>query len=111
MYYICFLLIEIIAMRVVTYKRIMEFSKRHSSSENPLNFWYHTVISKEWNNLNDIKQTFNSVDYVGNNRYVFNIKGNDYRLVAIISFNAKKIYIRFIGTHSEYDKITDIKNI
>ena len=58
-----------------------------------------------------IKQTFNSVDYVGNNRFVFNVKGNDYRLVAIISFNAKKVYIRFIGTHAEYDKIKDIKNI
>lgn len=98
-------------MRIVTYKRILEFSKKHSDAENSLNFWYHTVIAKEWNNLNNIKETFNSVDYVGNNRYVFNIKGNDYRLIAIISFNAKKTYIRFIGTHSEYDKINDIKNI
>ncbi len=98
-------------MRIVTYKRILEFSKKYADAENPLNFWYHTVTVKEWNNLNEIKQTFNSVDYVGNNRYVFNIKGNDYRLVAIISFNAKKVYIRFIGTHSEYDKIKDIKNI
>tara|TARA_R110001583_G_scaffold137579_5_gene289198 strand:- start:147 stop:443 length:297 start_codon:yes stop_codon:yes gene_type:complete len=98
-------------MRIVTYKRILEFSKKHADTENPLGFWYHTATSKDWNNLNDIKQTFNSVDYVGNNRYVFNIKGNDYRLVTIISFNAKKVYIRFIGTHSEYDKIKDIKNI
>ncbi len=98
-------------MRIVTYKRILEFSKKHSNSKNALNFWYHTVKVKEWNSFNDIKQTFNSVDFVGNNRYVFNIKGNDYRLIAIISFNAKKVYIRFIGTHSEYDRITDIKNI
>lgn len=98
-------------MRIVTYKRILEFSKKHSDAATPLNFWYHTVKAKEWKNLNDIKETFNSVDYVGNNRYVFNIKGNDYRLIAIISFNAKKVYIRFIGTHSEYDKIKDIKNI
>jgi mRNA interferase HigB len=98
-------------MRIVTYKRILEFSKIHSDAENPLNYWYHTVKAKEWSNLNEIKQTFNNVDYVGNNRFVFNIKGNDYRLVAIISFNAKKVYIRFIGTHPEYDKINDIKNI
>jgi len=98
-------------MRIVTYKRILEFSKKHTNSKNSLNFWYHTVTAKNWNSLNDIKQTFNSADYVGNSRYVFNIKGNDYRLVAIISFNAKKIYIRFIGTHSEYDKIKNIKNI
>jgi mRNA interferase HigB len=98
-------------MRIVTYKRIQEFIDLHADSENALNFWYHTTTAKEWNNLKDIKQTFNSVDYVGNNRYVFNIKGNDYRLVAIISFNARKVYIRFIGTHSEYDRIKDIKNI
>lgn len=98
-------------MRIVTHKRIQEFSKKHSDAENPLNFWYHTVTAKEWKDLNELKQTFNNVDYVGNSRYVFNIKGNDYRLVAIISFNAKKVYIRFIGTHSEYYKIKDVKNI
>lgn len=98
-------------MRIVTYKRILEFSKKHSDAENPLNFWHHTTSAKAWNNINDIKQTFNSVDYLGNHRFVFNIKGNDYRLIAIISFNAQKVYIRFIGTHSEYDKIKDIKNI
>ncbi|HUH46367.1 MAG TPA: type II toxin-antitoxin system HigB family toxin [Arenibacter sp.] len=98
-------------MRIVTYKRIKEFSEKHADAENPLNYWYHTVVSKEWDNLNDVKLTFNSVDYVGNHRFVFNIKGNTYRIVAIISFNSKKVYIRFIGTHSEYDKIKDIKNI
>ena len=98
-------------MRIVTYKRIKEFTEKHAASENALNFWYHTVTAKQWNDLTHMRQTFNSFDYVGNNRYVFNIKGSDYRLVAIISFNAKKVYIRFIGTHSEYDKIKDIKNI
>lgn len=98
-------------MRIVTYKRILEFSRKHPDAENPLNFWYHTTASKEWKTINDIKQTFNSVDYVGNHRFVFNIKGNDYRLIAIISFNAQKVYIRFIGTHTTYDKISDIKNI
>ncbi|MDD7888173.1 type II toxin-antitoxin system HigB family toxin [Flavivirga sp. 57AJ16] len=98
-------------MRIVTYKRIQEFAMKHADAETPLNVWYHTTNAKAWKNLNDIRQTFNSVDYVGNNRYVFNIKGNDYRLVAIISFNAQKVYIRFIGTHAEYDKTNDIKNI
>lgn len=97
-------------MRIVTYKRIKEFSAKHADAETALNFWYHTVTAKEWKNLSDIKQSFNSVDYVGNHRYVFNIKGNDYRLIAIISFNAQKVYIRFIGTHKDYDKIKDIKN-
>lgn len=98
-------------MRIVTYKRIKDFSEKHKDAENPLNYWYHIVTSKDWNNLNEIKQTFNNTDYVGNHRFVFNIKGNKYRLVAIISFNAKKVYIRFIGTHSQYDKIQDIQKI
>lgn len=54
---------------------------------------------------------FNTVDYVGNDRYVFNIKGNDYRLIVVIRFVKGRVFIRFIGTHAEYDKITDIKNI
>lgn len=98
-------------MRIVTYKRIKDFSELYADAKNPLHFWYHTVTAKNWENLNDVRKDFNSVDYVGNHRFVFNIKGNDYRLVAIISFNAKKVYIRFIGTHVEYDNIKDIKNI
>ncbi|GAB3646002.1 type II toxin-antitoxin system HigB family toxin [Echinicola sediminis] len=98
-------------MRIVTYKRIREFSEKHADAENALSFWYHTVSSKEWDNFNELKLDFGTADYVGNHRFVFNIKGNTYRLVCIISFKAKKVYIRFIGTHAEYDKITDIKNI
>ncbi|MDT0649199.1 type II toxin-antitoxin system HigB family toxin [Autumnicola edwardsiae] len=98
-------------MRVVTYKRIKEFLEIHPDAESPLKFWYHTVTAKNWDNINDLRQDFNSVDYVGNHRFVFNIKGNDYRLIAVISFNAKKVYIRFLGTHGKYDKIKDIKNI
>lgn len=98
-------------MRIVTFKKIKEFSEKYKEAESALNIWYYTVKSKEWSSLNDVRNNFNSVDYVGNNRYVFNIKGNSYRLIAIISFNAKKVYIRFIGTHSDYDKIKDIKNI
>lgn len=98
-------------MRIVTYKGIQEFVLKHADAETPLHFWYHTTNATSWKNLADIKKTFNSVDYVGNNRYVFNIKGNDYRLVAIVSFSAQKVYIRFIGTHAAYDKISDIKNM
>jgi len=98
-------------MRVITYKRIKEFSEKHADAEIPLRFWYSVTSKKDWTSLTDIKKDFNSVDYVGNHRFVFNIKGNNYRLVAIISFNAKKVYIRFIGTHSDYDKIKDIQNI
>ena len=97
-------------MRIVSFKRIKEFSILHTDAEIPLCKWFHVTESSLWNNLNDIKKTFSSVDYVGNDRFVFNIKGNDYRLVAIIIFASKKVYIRFIGTHREYDKI-DCVNI
>lgn len=100
-------------MRVVTPRRLSEFSIKHPDAKIPLLYWYEIVKTAKWTKLADIKNDFNSVDYVGNNRYVFNIKGNDFRIVVIIIFVSQKVYIRFIGTHSEYDKITakDIKII
>jgi mRNA interferase HigB len=100
----------IMDMRIITFKRIKEFSAVHPDAEMPLCRWFRITESNIWSNLNNIRNTFPTADYVGNNRYVFNIKGNDYRLVAIIIFASKKVYIRFIGTHSEYEKI-DCKNI
>ena len=58
-----------------------------------------------------MKKTFNSVDSVGNQHYVFNIKGNDYRLVVVVKFTISQVLIRFVGTHQEYDKIKDIQHI
>ena len=93
-------------MRIVTFTSIKEFVKKHPNSDVALRDWYYKTKRVEWDSLNDIKQTFNSVDdYVRNNRYVFNIKGNNYRLVAIVIFALKKVYIRFIGTYAECDKI------
>jgi len=63
----------------------------------------------DWKSLSEIKSDFRTVNYVGNNRYVFDIKGNDFRIVVIIIFVSKKVYIRFIGTHSEYNKINASK--
>ncbi|GHT80562.1 hypothetical protein FACS189467_3020 [Bacteroidia bacterium] len=68
--------------------------------------WYNKTASARWNNFAEIKHTFQSVDAIGNKRYVFNIKGNSYRLIAIVLFVPKFVYVRFIGTHAEYDKIT-----
>lgn len=97
-------------MRVVTVKRLKEFSKDYPATRTPLLHWYDVVKSANWESMADIKKDFNSVDYVGNYRFVFNIKGNDFRLICIIIFVSKKIYIRFLGTHAEYDKI-DAKTI
>jgi len=96
-------------MRIVTFKRIQEFSKKHADSKVALEEWFHKLSRLEIKNLNDLKRHFPGVDYVGNERFVFNIKGNNYRLISILIFASQKAYIRFIGTHADYDKI-DAKN-
>lgn len=92
-------------MVIISKTKIVEFGSKHSDSINALNKWYDKTKNANWNSLADLKRTFNSVDYVGNDRYVFNIKGNDYRLVAMIFFDVRTVYVRFLGSHSEYDKI------
>ena len=79
--------------------------EKHPDSKVALQEWATIVKRSEWTCFADIKKTFNTVDNVGNQHYVFNIKGNTYRLVVVIKFTIKFVYIRFIGTHKEYDKI------
>ncbi|MDR2474292.1 MAG: type II toxin-antitoxin system HigB family toxin [Bacteroidales bacterium] len=98
-------------MRIVTFKRIQEYSELHADSDTPLRNWYRRTTESDWNCFADMKRTFGSVDSVGNNRFAFNIKGNDYRLIAIIIFASRKVYIRFIGTHEEYTKIKDCSTV
>ena len=94
-------------MVIVSKKYLKDFVLKHSQAALALNYWYDIVSKADWRNFADIKQSFNSVDFVGNDRYVFNIKGNDFRLIGMIFFNKRTVYIRFIGTHSEYDKLKD----
>lgn len=98
-------------MRIFTKTTINEYIKKYPMAATPLLDWLTKTEKAQWKNFADIKHTFNSVDYVGNQHYVFNIKGNDYRLVVVIQFTPQYVYIRFIGTHSEYDRINDIANI
>ncbi len=92
-------------MRIFTERTIKEYIEQHPEASAALKNWTIKVKESTWHNFADIKRTFNSVDYVGNQRYVFNIKGNDYRLVVLIQFTPQFVYIRFIGTHSEYERI------
>ena len=92
-------------MRIIAHRTIVDYCKQQPEAKTALECWYKIAKSAKWKSLNDIKLSFNSVDYVKNQRYVFNIKGNDYRLVVKILFIQQIIYIRFIGTHREYDKI------
>jgi len=98
-------------MRIVAKKTLTQYAESHPQAASGLNDWFEKTRKAEWTNLADIRQTFNSVDYVGNQRYVFNINGNNFRLIVLIIMTSKTVYIRFIGTHSEYDKIIDIQNI
>jgi len=91
---------------VILIKRTLSvFVAQHPTAAIPINNWYDIAKSADWSKLADIKKVINSVDYVGNDRYVFNVKGNDFRIVAMIFFDKRTIFIRFVGTHSEYDKI------
>lgn len=92
-------------MVVISKAILVQFGHSHSDGVVPLNEWWVKAKKANWSSLTEIKKTFNSVDYVGNDRYIFNIKGNKYRLVAMIFFDIRTVYIRFIGTHKEYDKV------
>lgn len=99
-------------MRIVSHRRLVEFysSEGHKDSQAALERWYDIAENAQWHNLSDIKVDFPSTDYVGNQHYVFNIKGNKYRLVIVVKFTIEHIFIRFVGTHDEYDKI-DVSTI
>lgn len=94
-------------MRIVSHRKLKEFyeTKGHEDSRVPLERWYNIAEKAEWRNLSEIKVDFPATDYVGNQYYVFNIKGNNYRLVVVVKFTIGYIFIRFVGTHKEYDKI------
>lgn len=97
-------------MRIITEKRLKEFAEIHPDSKTALQIWVDTVKAADWKNFADIKQSFNSVDSIGSQRYAFNIRGNNYRIVVVIKFTPQFVLIRFVGTHAEYDKI-DCKTI
>jgi mRNA interferase HigB len=92
-------------MRIRNREILDKFVKKHADSAKALQKFIDIVEEAEWQNLNDIKTDFNSVDYVTNERYVFDIRGNKYRVIAVIIFVGGVLSIRFVGTHAEYSKI------
>lgn len=92
-------------MRVITEEPLKAYIARFPDTQTALQAWLKTVKNARWSTFADVKRDFNSVDNVGNQHYVFNIRGNNHRLVVVIKFTIQWIYIRFIGTHAEYDKI------
>lgn len=91
---------------IIANKEILDdFVQKHAQAAGPLNNWVENVKGATWHNHAELKQMYPSADYVKNGRYVFNIGGNNYRVVAVVIFIGGVMNIRFVGTHQEYDKI------
>ncbi len=92
-------------MRVISRKTLRKFWEDHPDVRQPLQAWYDDVKRALWKSPADIKAVYRNVSFVGNDRVVFNIKGNSYRLVVTIRYEHNIAFIRFIGSHREYDRI------
>lgn len=97
-------------MRVIAKRTLVQFYENHADAETPLLAWHDFVLKSEWKTPQDIKNDFATASFVGNNRMVFNIGGNNYRLVVEIAYQIGVVWVKFIGTHSDYDKI-DVETI
>ncbi len=94
-------------MRIIAVGTLRDFWSRrgHGDAEQPLRAWVHTVKAANWERPVDAKAMFRTADILSGDRIVFNIGGNKYRLVAAVHYRGKRVFIRFVGTHAEYDKI------
>ena len=92
-------------MKVIAVRTLRSFWERHPDSEQPLKAWYDEAKHAIWSTPQDIRNHYVSASFVGRNRVVFNIKGNDYRLIVAVHYNRGMMFIRFVGTHAEYDRI------
>ena len=99
-------------MRIIVKKRLRDFyeKSKYRDSKSALEAWHKEVLKLDWNNPNEVKQMYRSASIVGSEKVVFNIAGNKYRLIASINYYAKIVFIKFIGTHKQYDNI-DMKDL
>lgn len=92
-------------MRIIAKKALREFWELHPDAREPLLAWYREVEQEDWDTPAKLKEKYRSASIVGGDRAVFNIKGNDYRLVVRINYSYRVVYIRFVGTHAQYNRI------
>ena len=92
-------------MRIIAVKTLREFWERHKEAEQALRTWVKVTEASDWQSPPDVKRTFNSADILKDGRVVFDIGGSKFRLVAWINYTYATLYVRFIGTHKEYDSI------
>ena len=92
-------------LRVIAKKILREFWEKHADSEQQLKAWFQEAQKAGWKNPNELKSEYPSASILAEGRVVFNIKGNSYRIIVKINYEHEMVWIRFIGTHAEYDKI------
>ncbi|ADL56027.1 MAG: type II toxin-antitoxin system HigB family toxin [Nitrosomonadales bacterium] len=92
-------------MRVIAISTLRDFWEKHPQAETPLRAWFADASRAGWKTPSEIKAAHRNASFLGSNRVVFNIKGNDYRLIVVVHYNRGMMYVRFIGTHAEYDAI------
>ena len=92
-------------MRIIAIGTLKTFWAKHPQAETPLRTWYAEASRANWPTPNAIKAAYRDASFIGNKRVIFNIKGNDYRLVVAVHYDKRRMFIRFVGAHSEYDKI------
>lgn len=96
-------------MRVIAKKTLKDFWEKHPDCEQQLKAWYQEAEDAKWKEPNDVKKDYPSASILEDNRVVFNIKGNHYRLIVKINYSYGMVWIRFAGTHAQYDKIEATK--
>ena len=92
-------------MHVIALRALRLFWEKHPDAENPLRAWHLLVTETRWENVAEIQAQFPKVSVLNDRRVVFNIGGNKYRMVVKVKYTSKKVFVRFIGTHAEYDRI------
>jgi len=99
-------------MRIISKKTLKDFyeQSKYSDSKNALESWHKEVLKLDWNNPNEIKEMYCNASIIGDTKVIFNIAGNKYRLIVTINYHAKIVFIKFLGTHKQYDKI-DIEGL
>lgn len=98
-------------MRIIKKRTLQDFWEQYPDAEQPLKYWFEKVKNANYQTPNEVIVDSPKSDTVGSGRIVFNIGGNKYRLIALFRYKIQTVYIRFIGTHKEYDNIKDIENI
>lgn len=92
-------------MRVIARRTLREFWERHPDAQQALQAWYHDVRRADWAAPGDIRRVYANASFVGNNRVVFNIRGNQHRLIVAINYPYRIVYVRLVGTHAAYDHV------